>query len=135
MHVLCFNEGVHHISICSDPEGKYILAEMDAEFVTTESSHSLAVSAEFVNANNGIIDDNNIKASLTITNESDSPYEDEFQCVLSKLHENQALQISSQFRKFIKTITIPAHSSIKLDVEFKDLHKELICCSHFIGQI
>ena len=121
MHVLGADAGLHRISICSDSEGKRVLAATETEFVTTDSQNNLSVSANILNAENGQTTDDFIKVHVVINNRQDTPYDDEFHFVLSRKHEVDALMTTNEFRRYIQLIMVPANSSIEFDLVFDNL--------------
>ena len=123
VHARCMEPGTQHVIVASDPDGKQILAETDVTVVENLEEYRITTITEIPDMTDGIVSGDEIKAVLTVTNESDKQFDDEYRFVLSVSHEEDETVV--EYRSFDTVLHLAPNETTKLEVVFNHIRPGL----------
>ncbi len=119
VHARCMEPGVMHVIVASDPDGKHILTETDVTVIEDLEKYRITTITEIPDMKNGIISGDVIKAVLTIANESDKQFDDEYRFVLSVSHAEDETLV--EYRSFDTVLHLAPNETTQLEVVFNHI--------------
>ncbi len=133
VHARCTDPGLRHIVIAEDEDGSRVLAETDVNVIESKEEHKLTTKTEFPDMTNGIISCDYIKAILTITNEMDTPYDENYRLILLLLHE--AEDVASEYRSFDTVLHLGPNETTKIEIVFNHIKSGVYVTNPFYWSI
>lgn len=123
VHARCMEPGVMHVIVASDPDGNNILAETDVTVIENLEEHLITTITDIPDMTDGVVSGDEIKAVLTITNESDKQFNDEYRFVLFVEHAEDETYV--EYRAFDTVLNLAPNETTQLEVVFNHIRPGL----------
>ena len=119
VHVRCVKEGSNRVIIANDAEGTQILAESSFECIISNEQNHLSSQFEFPDMKDGVVTKNYIKARVTIVNNGDKRFDDDYRVVLLISHPED--EANYEYRAYNTTVSLDPNEQTTIDVVFDNL--------------
>ncbi len=119
VHVRCVKEGSNRVIIANDAEGTQILAESSFECIISNEQNHLSSQFEFPDMKDGVVTKNYIKARVTIVNNGDKRFDDDYRVVLLISHPED--EANYEYRAYNTTVSLDPNEQTTIEVVFDNL--------------